>query len=107
MNYSVCIFKDFRIGITNSWIPVSAVLGVVFLIHELFLDLQQDRLHFCKHKPYHLVALEEKRIYDGIFRGTGEVNPYEIRQQLTDTLNDKAMDWMLFYFECIQLPIHL
>ncbi|MCG3780074.1 MAG: FAD-binding protein [Candidatus Nitrosopumilus limneticus] len=40
--------------------------------------------------PHHLVALEEKRIYDGIFRGTGEVNPYEIRQQLTDTLNDKA-----------------
>ena len=40
--------------------------------------------------PYHLVALEEKRIYDGIFRGNGDVNPYEIRQELTDTLNNKA-----------------
>jgi succinate dehydrogenase / fumarate reductase flavoprotein subunit len=40
--------------------------------------------------PHHLVDLEEKRIYDGIFRGNGDVNPYEIRQELTDTLNDKA-----------------
>ena len=40
--------------------------------------------------PHHLVAAEEKRIYDGIFRGNGDVNPYEIRQELTDTLNDKA-----------------
>jgi succinate dehydrogenase / fumarate reductase flavoprotein subunit len=40
--------------------------------------------------PHHLVASEEKRIYDGIFRGNGDVNPYEIRQQLTDTMNEKA-----------------
>ena len=40
--------------------------------------------------PHHLVSAEEKRIYDGIFRGTGDVNPYEIRQQLTDTMNEKA-----------------
>ena len=40
--------------------------------------------------PHNLVANEEKRIYDGIFRSSGDVNPYEIRQQLTDTLNDKA-----------------
>ncbi len=40
--------------------------------------------------PYHLVTAEEKRIYDGIFRGGGHDNPYEIRQQLTDTMNDKA-----------------
>ena len=40
--------------------------------------------------PHHLVEAEEKRIYDGIFRGNGDVNPYEIRQELTDTLNDKA-----------------
>lgn len=40
--------------------------------------------------PYHLVAAEEKRIYDGIFRGNGDVNPYEIRQELTDTMNEKA-----------------
>lgn len=40
--------------------------------------------------PHHLVAAEEKRIYDGIFRGSGGVNPYEVRQELTDTMNDKA-----------------
>jgi len=40
--------------------------------------------------PSDLINAEEKRIYDGIFRGRGEVNPYEIKQKLTDTLNDKA-----------------
>jgi len=40
--------------------------------------------------PHHLVETEQKRIYDGIFRGSGEVNPYEVRQELTDTLNEKA-----------------
>jgi succinate dehydrogenase / fumarate reductase flavoprotein subunit len=40
--------------------------------------------------PHHLVALEEKRIYDGIFRGQGDYNPYEVRQELTDIMNDKA-----------------
>ncbi len=40
--------------------------------------------------PNLLVEAEEKRIYDGIFRGSGDANPYEIRQQLTDTMNDKA-----------------
>ena len=40
--------------------------------------------------PHHLVAHEEKRIYDGIFRGGGGANPYEVRQELTDTMNEKA-----------------
>ena len=40
--------------------------------------------------PNLLVEAEEKRIYDGIFRGSGDVNPYEIRQELTDTMNEKA-----------------
>ena len=40
--------------------------------------------------PTDLVNAEEKRIYDGIFRGRGQANPYEVRQKLTDTLNDKA-----------------
>lgn len=40
--------------------------------------------------PHHLVTLEEKRIYDGIFRGQGDYNPYEVRQELTDIMNDKA-----------------
>jgi len=40
--------------------------------------------------PTDLVNAEEKRIYDGIFRGRGQATPYEVRQKLTDTLNDKA-----------------
>jgi len=40
--------------------------------------------------PLHLVALEEKRIYDGIFRGHGDANPYEVKQQVTDMMNEKA-----------------
>ncbi len=40
--------------------------------------------------PLYLVSVEEKRIYDGIFRGSGSVNPYEVRQELTDMMNEKA-----------------
>jgi len=40
--------------------------------------------------PHHIVENEQKRIYDGIFRGSGDANPYEIIQELTDTLNEKA-----------------
>jgi succinate dehydrogenase / fumarate reductase flavoprotein subunit len=36
------------------------------------------------------IADEEKRIYDGIFRGRGDANPYEIRKQLTDMMDSKA-----------------
>jgi len=51
-----------------------------------YIQNQQSVVQF----PNHLVYAEERRIYDGIFRGSGQVNPYEIRQELTDTLNDKA-----------------
>src|SRR5574338_1137256 len=40
--------------------------------------------------PLHLVATEEKRIYDGIFRVSGSANPYEVRRQLTEIMNSKA-----------------
>jgi succinate dehydrogenase / fumarate reductase flavoprotein subunit len=33
---------------------------------------------------------EEKRIYDGIFRGNGGVNPYQIRKDLTDHMDVNA-----------------
>jgi succinate dehydrogenase / fumarate reductase, flavoprotein subunit len=36
------------------------------------------------------VRYEEKRIFDGIFRGTGDVNPYETRKELTDMMDDNA-----------------
>ena len=51
-----------------------------------YIENEQSTVQF----PNHLVYAEERRIYDGIFRGSGQVNPYEIRQELTDTLNDKA-----------------
>jgi len=51
-----------------------------------YIENEQSTVQF----PNHLVYAEEKRIYDGIFRGSGQVNPSEIRQELTDTLNDKA-----------------
>ena len=35
--------------------------------------------------------MEEKRIYDGIFRGRGDANPYEIRKNLTDTMDEKCI----------------
>jgi len=40
--------------------------------------------------PNFLVEKEEKRIYDGIFRGRGNANPYEIRQKLHDMMNTYA-----------------
>ena len=40
--------------------------------------------------PHNLVRLEEKRIYDGIFRGKGDANPYEARQTIAQTMNDHA-----------------
>ena len=36
------------------------------------------------------ISLEEKRIFDGIFRGRGDVNPYEVGKELTDTMDEKA-----------------
>jgi succinate dehydrogenase / fumarate reductase, flavoprotein subunit len=36
------------------------------------------------------ISVEEKRIFDGIFRGKGDVNPYEIRKELTDTMDENA-----------------
>jgi succinate dehydrogenase / fumarate reductase flavoprotein subunit len=56
---------------------------------ELAVDYILTKQHSTPF-PHYLVEVEEKRIYDGIFRGQGDMNPYEIRQELTDTLNDKA-----------------
>ena len=40
--------------------------------------------------PNNKILLEEKRIYDGIFRGRGNVNPYEIKKELTDMMDKNA-----------------
>jgi succinate dehydrogenase / fumarate reductase flavoprotein subunit len=37
-----------------------------------------------------MVNQEEKRIYDGIFHGAGNENPYEIKKTLTDMMDQKA-----------------
>jgi succinate dehydrogenase / fumarate reductase flavoprotein subunit len=44
----------------------------------------------CISVSTHQVLEEERRIYDGIFRGSGEVNPYQLRKDLTDTMDAKA-----------------
>jgi succinate dehydrogenase / fumarate reductase flavoprotein subunit len=36
------------------------------------------------------IQTEEKRIFDGIFRGKGEVNPYDVRKEFTDMMDVKA-----------------
>jgi len=56
---------------------------------ELAVDYITNKQHMTPF-PHHLVDAEETRIYDGIFRGNGDANPYEVRQELTDTLNEKA-----------------
>jgi len=40
--------------------------------------------------PQQAVVLEEKRIYDGIFRGEGRENPYDIKQELQATMDEHA-----------------
>jgi succinate dehydrogenase / fumarate reductase flavoprotein subunit len=49
--------------------------------------LNKDRASFINAEQ---VNKEEKRIYDGIFRGRGEANPYEVRKSLTDNMDSKA-----------------
>ncbi len=46
--------------------------------------------HGFEEMPKDMVAKEEKRIYDGIFHGAGQENPYEIKQELTDMMGEKA-----------------
>jgi succinate dehydrogenase / fumarate reductase flavoprotein subunit len=40
--------------------------------------------------PREAVTLEEKRIYDGIFRGEGKENPYEIKHEMEKTMDEHA-----------------
>jgi succinate dehydrogenase / fumarate reductase, flavoprotein subunit len=40
--------------------------------------------------PEQQVIEEEKRIYDGIFHGRGDMNPYEIKTRLADLMDSKA-----------------
>jgi succinate dehydrogenase / fumarate reductase flavoprotein subunit len=56
------------------------------LAAQYALNHKSDSLEISEHQ----VLEEEKRIYDGIFRGKGQINPYESRKELTDTMDAKA-----------------
>jgi succinate dehydrogenase / fumarate reductase flavoprotein subunit len=40
--------------------------------------------------PHEAVTLEEKRIYDRIFRGEGKENPYDVKHELENTMDEHA-----------------
>jgi succinate dehydrogenase / fumarate reductase, flavoprotein subunit len=40
--------------------------------------------------PEQQIIEEEKRIYDGIFHGRGDMNPYEMKKRLADLMDSKA-----------------
>ena len=46
--------------------------------------------HHSADFPQQPVVLEEKRIYDGIFRGEGRENPYDVKQELQATMDEHA-----------------
>lgn len=46
--------------------------------------------HGTKELPNDMIKNEEKRIYDGIFHGAGQENPYQITKELTDMMDEKA-----------------
>jgi succinate dehydrogenase / fumarate reductase flavoprotein subunit len=46
--------------------------------------------HHSANFPQQVAALEEKRIYDGIFRGEGKENPYEIKHELEKIMDEYA-----------------
>ena len=46
--------------------------------------------HSFEEIPNDMVVMEEKRIYDGIFHGAGQENPYQIKKELTDIMDEKA-----------------
>lgn len=63
------------------WGKITGILAAEYACTRLnkSIDISNDK-----------VLLEEKRIYDGIFRGSGNVNPYEIRKELTDMMDKNA-----------------
>jgi succinate dehydrogenase / fumarate reductase flavoprotein subunit len=69
---------------TSECLVWGAITGELAAIHALS---QKDRsIEVNKDQ----ILSEEKRVFDGIFRGRGDVNPYEVRKELTDTMDEKA-----------------
>ena len=73
-----------RLG-TNStatclvWGGITGRAAAEYALHDSSMSFPQDA-----------VMLEEKRIYDGIFRGQGSENPYEVKQELEKTMDEYA-----------------
>ncbi|HYG00146.1 MAG TPA: succinate dehydrogenase/fumarate reductase flavoprotein subunit [Candidatus Saccharimonadales bacterium] len=63
------------------WGAITGDMAANYAINKKNVSINIDNKQFLQ---------EEKRIYDGIFRGRGNVNPYEIRKTLTDTMDEKA-----------------
>ncbi|HEY7108656.1 MAG TPA: succinate dehydrogenase/fumarate reductase flavoprotein subunit [Nitrososphaeraceae archaeon] len=57
---------------------------------KLAAEYVSNRLNKSTNPLNEKVRDEEKRIFDGIFRGAGDVNPYEIRKELTDMMDENA-----------------
>ena len=47
-------------------------------------------LHDSANFPQQLVTQEEKRIYDGVFHGEGNENPYEVKHELEKVMDEHA-----------------
>jgi succinate dehydrogenase / fumarate reductase, flavoprotein subunit len=57
---------------------------------KLAADYVTNRLNRSTDFLSEKVRIEEKRIFDGIFRGAGDVNPYDTRKELTDMMDESA-----------------
>ncbi len=57
---------------------------------RLAADYASTHLSRSTNIPDNQVVEEEKRIFDGILRGSGDVNPYETRSELTDMMDENA-----------------
>jgi succinate dehydrogenase / fumarate reductase, flavoprotein subunit len=57
---------------------------------RLAADYASNHLSRSTNIPDNQVVEEEKRIFDGILRGPGDVNPYETRRELTDMMDENA-----------------
>ena len=57
---------------------------------NLAAEYVSSRLNKSTNPLNEKVRDEERRIFDGIFRGAGDVNPYEVRKELTDMMDENA-----------------
>lgn len=63
------------------WGTITGELAANYALNKKNMSIAVDKKQ---------ILSEESRIFDGIFRGRGDVNPYELRKNLTDTMDEKA-----------------